>query len=124
MINHQAAVLNDFDICFCKSLGNRIVPDARLQPHGFRFLCEYVVQVSWNIPGTAKDVYQVDLDGYVDQLAIDLLPKDLGHLRVIDRHGNDFEARGLKIAGNIERGLARLRLSFDSKHRDGELGGE
>ena len=75
--------------------------------------------MSGNILGTAKDVHQIDLDGYLDQLAVDLLPKDMGRLRVINGDWNDFEAGGLKITGNIEGRLACLRLGFDPKHGDG-----
>ncbi len=116
MINHQTAVLDYFDPGCCQHLGKRIVPDARLQPDSLRFFREYVVQVRVNILRATKDVDQVDLDGYLDQLAVDLLPKDMGHVRVVDRDRNDLKAGGLKIAGNVKGWLVRLRLSFDPKH--------
>lgn len=80
--------------------------------------------MSGNILGTAKDVHQIDLDRYVDQLAVDLFPKDMGHLRVVNRDWNDVETGGLKITGNIEGRLVCLRLGLDPKHGDGGRGRE
>ena len=77
-----------------------------------------------NILGTAKDVHEIDLDRYLDQLAVDFLSKDMRHLRVINRDWNDLEAGGLKITGNIKGRLACLPLRFDPKHGDGCRGRE
>ena len=80
--------------------------------------------MSGKILGTAKDVHQIDLDRYLDQLAVDLLPKDMCHFRVVNRDWNDLETGGFKITGNIEGRLACLRLDFDPKHGDGCRGRE
>ena len=80
--------------------------------------------MSGNILRTAKDIHQIDIDRYLDQLAVNFLPKDMGHLRVINRDWNDLETDRLKITGNVERRLACLRLDFDPKHGDSCRGRE
>ena len=80
--------------------------------------------MSGNILGTAKDVHQIDVDRYIDQFAVDLLAKDMGYLREVNRDRNNLEAGGFKITGNIEGRLVCLRLDFDPKHGDGCRGRE
>lgn len=41
-----------------------------------------------------RTVHHIDLDRYLDQLPVDLLPKDMGHLRVVNGDWNDLEAGG------------------------------
>ena len=65
-----------------------------------------------DILGAAKDVHQIDLDRYLNELAVDLLFKDMGDLRVINRYWNDLEAYRFKITGNIKGWLTCLRPRF------------
>ena len=78
--------------------------------------------MSGNILRTAKDVHEIDVDRNVDQFAVDLFPKDMGHSREVNGDWNNLETSRLKITGNIEGRLACLRLDFDPKHGDGRRG--
>ena len=118
MIDHEAAILNDFDASIGKYFGGGIVANPGLKPDGFRLLCQNIFDVRRNVLRSAKHVYEIDIDRNVDEPAIDLFTEYSRRVRVVNRHRNDLKTGVLKISWDVECRLAGLSLSFDSKHRD------
>ena len=77
-----------------------------------------------NMFGTTKDVHKIQLNGYLNQPAVDLFSKNVSYLWVVDRYRNDLEPRGGQIFRDKESRLVRLRLSFDSENCDGSYAGK
>jgi hypothetical protein len=48
-----------------------------------------------NVLRTAKDVHEINMDWNVNEPPIDLLPKYLRRLRIVNRHWKNLKARGL-----------------------------
>ena len=95
MIHHEAAILNDLDSGLGKCFSDGGVANTGLQPYCFRHLCQNVFDVSRNVLGAAEDIYQININGNVDQTAINLLPEYLGNLRKVNGYGNNFKAGAL-----------------------------
>ena len=66
----------------------------------------------------AKDIDHIDLAGNIDYLAIDFFAENNRGLRVINRHGNNFETCLFEIHRHIDRRLIGLGVGFDAEHRD------
>ena len=64
-----------------------------------------------------KDVDHVDVARNVRDTPVDSLPEDLGDLRVVDRYRHDVIPRALRVLGDVERRLSRLRR-LDPEHGD------
>ncbi len=54
MIDHQAAILHDFNSGAGEALGGAVVADARLEPDRFRFRGEDVFEVRVDVFGAAR----------------------------------------------------------------------
>ena len=92
MIHHQAAILNNFDPCFCKCFRRGIVANSGLQPHCLGFLRQDVFNVRKNFLRSAKHIDEIDIDRNISQTTIDLLPEYLRHFRAYGSHGTGQRA--------------------------------
>ena len=116
MIDHETAILNDFDPCLRKCFSRGVITNSRLQPHCLRFLCQNIFNVRGNFLRSAKHVYEIDIVRNVDEAAIDLFAEYLRHVGVVNRHRNDLKAGSLQIPRHIKSRLACLRLGFNTEH--------
>src|SRR5215207_3087911 len=124
VLDHQAEVLHDLDAGAREPLGDLVVAYAGLEPDRPRLRRENVFEMRRDVLGAPEDVDHVHGAGHVRQFAVDLLPEYLGHLRVVDRHGDDFEPRRGEVLRDVEGGLVRLPLGLDAEHRDAPRLGE
>ena len=77
MIDHQAAILDNFDSGFGELFGDGIVANSGLQPYCLRHLRQNIFNVSRNVLRAAKYVNEINVDWNVDEPAKDLLPEYL-----------------------------------------------
>jgi hypothetical protein len=109
--------LHDLDAGARELLGDLVVAYAGLEPDRLRLRRENIFEVRRDVLGAPEDVDHVHGAGHVRQFAVDLLPEYLGHLRVVDRHGDDFKPRRGEVLRDVEGGLVRLPLGLDAEHR-------
>lgn len=67
MIDHKAAILNDFDSCFGERFSRGGVANPRLQPNSLRHLPQNIVNVRWNVPRSSEHVDEINIDRNVDE---------------------------------------------------------
>lgn len=118
MLNHQTAVLDDFDACSGELLRHLVVSYTGLKPHGLRLFGQHIIDVTKNVMRAAKDIDKIDVSGDIDQPSVDRLPQNFFDIRVVDRHGNHFETCRVQILGDVECGLRGLPFRFDAKDSD------
>ena len=118
MLNHQTAILHHLNTGASQPLRGRVVANAGLKPHGFRFLRQNIVYVAVDILRAAKDIDEIDFPRNVNQLPIDHGPKDLGDLGIIDRNRNNFEAGSKQILRHVNRRLTHLRFCLNTQNGD------
>jgi len=118
MFNHQTAILDNLNTGASERLRGLVVANARLKPHGFRFLRQNIVYVAVDILRAAKDINQIDFPRNVNQAPIYRRTKDLCDLGVIDRNRNYFEAGSEQILRHVDRRLSGLRFRLDAQNGD------
>src|SRR5688572_11208077 len=118
MFNHQTAILDNLNTGASERLRGLVVANARLKPHGFRFLRQNIVYVAVDILRATKDINQIDFPRNVNQAPIYRRTKDLCDLGVIDRNRNYFEAGSEQILRHVHRRLSRLRFCLDTQNGD------
>jgi hypothetical protein len=73
MLDHQAAVLHDFDAGSGQCFRRRVIADPGLKPYRLRSLGQDIVNVTGDVWSPAKNIYQVDVTGNLLQPAINRL---------------------------------------------------
>lgn len=76
MIDHQAAILDNFDSGVRQGFSCKIVSDSELHPGALRFRRDDIVQMLRNVLWAAKNIYEVDSDRHFAETAINLLSKN------------------------------------------------
>ena len=118
VVDHQSAVLNDFDACLGEYLCGFVVANAGLKPDGHRAFGYDVVDVGSDVVGPAKDIDHVDAAWNVGQFAINFLTQDHRRFGVIDRHRNNFETSALHVLRHVNGRLIGLGIGFDAEDGD------
>ncbi len=118
VLDHQAAVLDDFDAGPSELFRNNIVANARLKPDRRGFLSQQIVQMKPDILGSAKDIDEIDRARNLSQFAKDFAAKDFLDFGIVNRNGNYLEAGPDEIFGYVERGLIRLGFGLHAEHGD------
>lgn len=118
MLDHQAAVLDDFDAAAGEIFRRGVIADAGLKPNGRRFFFEDIFDVRADVVGPTKYIDQIDFARYIGEPAINRPAENFSYVGEIDRNGNDIEAGLREILRHIERRLKRLLLGFNAEHRD------
>ncbi len=118
MIDHQAAVLHDFNTGAGELFGDGVVTNAKLHPYRLRFLSQQIVEVRGNVLRAAKNVDHIDCVRNLLQLTMDLFTENLGDVGIVNRDRNDPEAGILHVLGNVEGGLIGMCFGLDPEHSD------
>src|ERR1051325_2943706 len=108
MLDHQAAVLHDFDARARQFLGGGVVADARLKPYGFRLFGEDILDVRVDVVAAAENIDENEAAGNIDEPAVDGTAEDFFNVGEINRHGNHVETGRGEILRHVEsRGRSR-----------------
>lgn len=87
MINHEAAILNDFDPGVRKYFGHCIVANSGLQPYCLRHFGQNIFDVRWNVRRTTKYVNEINIHRDVYKPPIDGFPENVRDSGIVNSTG-------------------------------------
>jgi hypothetical protein len=91
VIDHETAVLDDFDACTRKCLGHLVVSYPGLKPDGLGSFRKHVLEMRGDIFRATEHVDNIDLTGNIREAVKDLLAQDHLYVQIVDGHGDHVE---------------------------------
>jgi hypothetical protein len=117
MIDHRTPILDNVDSVLRQAPCCFRMPDSELEPRRARSLRQDVVHMGWHIGRSAEHNHNVEIAGYVSDVAVHTLTEDRVDMRVVHRNGHDLYSRSLQIGCDVMGRRAAPGFGLDTQHR-------